>query len=110
METTQLIIPSGKATKILTILSTYPILWTVAILVYALVKSSAVYVGIMMTWVLYVYFGSFTWFGLLIYLNVKKKITLRQTLTHALIVAIGILIAYYVVEYDVLSSGVKYMD
>jgi len=80
-------------------------MWTTGILIYALVKSQVLIVTIMFTWVLFLYFGSLTWVGLLIFLTVKKRITIKRTLLHVLILAIGTLVAYYVCEEDSSFKG-----
>lgn len=100
----------GKANRILTILSWYPFIWTVGVLVYALVKIKYLIFGIMLSWVLYLYFGLLTWLGLLIFLSIKQRITIKQTLLHVIIFLVGTLVAYYVYENNILGSGVKFMD
>ena len=106
----------SPAKKILSILSWYPFIWTVGILVYGLIKSHFLtashflIVGILSTWVIFIYVGALTWLGLLIYLPLKKKITIKQTILYVLILSLGAMAAYYVFEYDIFGSGVKYID
>jgi hypothetical protein len=100
----------SAAISILNILTLYPLIWTAGILIYALVKIKAFIIFIMLTWVIFICLGSLSWIGLLIFLTVKKKITIKQTVLHVLIFTIGSLVAYYVLENDVLNSGIKYMD
>lgn len=64
----------------------------------------------MMTWVIAIYAGTVTWIGLSIYLSATKKITLIELFIHIVVVCVGVTAAYYVTEYDILSSGVKYID
>lgn len=96
--------------KTLNFLCAYPFLWTLGILFGGLLKSHLVIVFVMLTWVIYVYAGLLSILGLIIYLPIKKKITIKQTVTYILIFTIGTLAAYFVTEYDIFSSGVKYMD
>jgi len=98
--------------RIFIISSWYPVFWTIAILIYTLSKNYFPYtiVPVMMSWVLMIYVGSLTWLGLLIYLPIKKILTIKQTIAYILLVFIGIYIAILITEYDVFSSGVKYID
>jgi len=96
--------------RILNILSYYPFIWTAGVLIYALIKIDFLILGIMFTWVIFLYFGLLTWLGLLNFQSLKKRITIKQTVLHILILTLGTLLAYYVLEYDLLGSGVKYMD
>ena len=102
---------SGSTAKtMLKILTAYPAIWTVGILVGGLLKIHSFVVFIMLTWVVALYVGSLTWLGLSVYLTVTKRITLKEILIHLAISVIGIVAAYFVYEYDVLGSGVKYID
>jgi len=100
----------NTAKTILKILTAYPAIWTVGILLAGLLKSHTFLMFVMLTWVVAFYIGTLTWLGLAIYLSVKKKITIKEILFHLLIVAAGITAAYFVSEYDILGSGVKYID
>jgi hypothetical protein len=64
----------------------------------------------MLTWMIAFYIGAPTWLGLLIYLSDENKITVRQALLYVLFTVSGIILAYFVAEYDILASGVKYID
>jgi hypothetical protein len=103
------------ALQLLKVLSWYPFLLTIGILMigtfqkYYIIKNFML-LAIASTFVIYFYIGVITWSFLIIYLPLKKKITLKQTLIYFLIVAIGYYAVYYVVSYDILNSGVKYMD
>jgi len=112
METSQSISNMNTSTseKFLSILSWYPYLWTAGVLIYALTKVDALIAVVMFSLVLFIYVGSLTWLALLTFLTVKKKITLTQSLLQVFILATGIFVAYCVMEYDILGSGVKYMD
>ena len=102
---------SGKTAKtILMVLTAYPAFWTLAILVSGLLKSHMLVMFIMLTWVVAFYIGTLTWLALAIYLTATKKTTFKTILIHLLIVAIGIVAAYFVYEYDVFGSGVKGID
>ena len=102
---------SGKtATTLLKVLTAYPAFWTLAILVSGLLKSQTLLAFIMVTWVVAFYIGTITWLALAIYLTATKRVTLRTILIHLLIVCISIVAAYFVYEYDVFCSGVKYLD
>lgn len=102
---------SGKTAKtILKILTAYPAFWTVAILIGGLLKSQSLVIFIMYTWVVAFYIGAPTWIGLTAYLTARKKLTLKEILIHLLIAFAGIVAAYFVFNYDILGSGVKYID
>ena len=115
-EQTQKLTTSKTAKGILCILSWYPFIWTVGVLIYGLIKnhvavaSNFLIVFLMCTWVVFIYIGTLTWLFLIIYLPLKKKVTFTKTLLYILIAALGTLAAIYVYEYDVFNSGVKYID
>lgn len=101
----------GKSPKIiLHLLTWYPLMWTIGILLYALVKSQPLIMAVMFSCALFFYLGLITWIGLLIYMSVKKRMTSKEVLLHIIILSLGIIAAYGVFEYDILGSGVKYMD
>jgi len=64
----------------------------------------------MLTWVIFIYVGFLTWLALLIYLPLKKKISAKQGLIYFSIFLLGTVAAYYTYEYDLLNSGIKYVD
>ncbi len=96
--------------KLFVFLSWYPLIWVALTLIGGLLKShSLVYFGLA-TLALYMFIGSIVWFTLLTCFCVYKKLTIKQILINATIFIVGAIIAYCVYEYDILSSGVKYMD
>lgn len=101
---------SGKTLNVLRLLSAYPLFWTIGILLGGLLKSPSFVIFIMATWVIALYIGTLTWLGLAIYLTLKKKITTKEILLHLIFVITGIIAAYFVYEFDILNSGVKYKD
>jgi len=102
--------PDRNAKNILRVLSAYPFIWTLGILLGGLVKSQAIVMITMFTWVVAFYLGTLTWLGLTIYLTATKKITAKEVLIHLLVICMGIIAAYLVSEYNILNSGVKYID
>ncbi len=64
----------------------------------------------MVTWVVAFYIGALSWIGLSSYLLGKKAISFKAILFNLLIAVIGIAAAYFVYEFDILGSGVKYID
>lgn len=65
---------------------------------------------VMTTWVVAFYIGILTWLGLAIFLFVKKKMTGKVFLFQVIIAIVGTIAAYFVYEYDIFGSGVKYID
>jgi Na+-driven multidrug efflux pump len=103
--------PTKKAAKIiLTILTFYPLFWTVGILLGGLLQSDGLVMFIMLTWVLAFFGGVPTWLTLVIYLAVEKQISIKEVFLHLITATMGIITAYLVYEFDVFSSGVKFID
>ena len=91
-------------------LTSYPLFWTLLVLTSGLLQSRIILMFAMLTWVVALFLGVITWLCLSIYLTVTKKISIKELILHLLVVAIGTLTAYFVMEYDVFNSGVKYID
>ena len=100
----------GPLIKLFQILSMYPFAFVAMLLLSGLIKSHFLASFAILTLVIYMFFGSITWLVSLICLLVKKKISFRQIILNVIILATGIIAAYFVLEYDILSSGAKYID
>jgi hypothetical protein len=100
----------GPLIKLFQILSWYPFAFVAMLLLSGLIKSHFLASFAILTLVIYIFMGSITWLVSLICLLVKKKISSRQIILNVIILATGIIAAYFVVEYDILSSGAKYID
>jgi hypothetical protein len=101
----------GKAALIATrVLSIYPLIGTLGVLLGGLLKIKFIVWLAVASWVVNLYIGSLVWFGLIIYLAIKKRISPKELLLQVLIISIGIASACYVVVNDTLGSGAKYID
>lgn len=102
---------SGKGAKtLLRGLSIYPFVATVGFLLGGAIDSTFLVWLTLLTFVFALYLGTLVWLGLALYLLLKKKMLLKEILLYFIVALTGALAAYVVIEYDILSSGAKYID
>lgn len=102
---------SGKGAKaLLRGLTIYPFVATAGFLIGGAIESTLLVWIILLTFVWALYLGTITWLVLVIYLLYKKKMAAKEALLYFIMALTGALAAYVVIEYDILSSGAKYID
>jgi hypothetical protein len=90
--------------------SIWPLVSTLIILLGGLLHFHVLVVLALLTIALFMFVGPLCWLPLSIFLVITKRITFFEFVFGGLMVAIGIAAAYFVIEYDIFSSGAKYID
>lgn len=102
---------SGKGAKaLLRGLTFYPFVATVGFLLGGAIESTFLVWFTLLTFVFALYLGTLVWLGLAFYLLLKKKMLLKEVLFYFIVAFTGAVTTYFVIEYDILSSGAKYID
>ena len=98
------------AINIVELLTWYPLFFAISSLVGSYFKWDPFIMFIMPTWMIAFYIGSLLWLILIIWLLVRKIISMKKTLIYFLIAAVGIVISFLVWSYDFFNYGFKYID